>query len=244
MGSRAVHTTMPSQDTTSSGGDRLVPAIRWVFPESKGRLSRLDHDTILLGRDDDCLISLPGNETSRKHAELRRDGPLHVVRDVGSRNGVFVDEGLTIRLPPLRERKEEIPFLFLHLLRLHAAGLPPAVEPRLVERLCLYDWPFNVREIDLLTRRLLVLHGSEQVLRRSHLPDQVLQPRSRDEALPAPSAPESHAERRRRELAALVQGLRAHAGNVARAAAVAGISRQRAYRLMEAERAEEVRDEP
>jgi transcriptional regulator with PAS, ATPase and Fis domain len=418
-----------------------------VFPETHGRLSLLDHDTIVLGRDDDCTIRLPGEETSRKHAEIRRDGPVSIVRDLDSRNGVFVGgerideaplapgkvlrlgewigivvevpadhaepspvfgelapglwggpalhpvlhqakvaapaslptvllgetgtgkegvaramhawsgrpgpfvavncatlvptlaeaelfgyrkgaftgadrpspgffrtaqggtllldevtdlpesvqakllraleqreivplgeslpvpvdvrvlaatqiplgqvaserrfrsdlcarlDGLTIRLPPLRERKEEIAFLFAHLLRRHAGGVPPAVEPRLVERLCLYDWPFNVRELGLLAQRLLVLHGSETLLRRSHLPEQMLEPRPRGEP-PADSAGQSHAERRKREMAALVQGLRAHGGNVARAAAAAGISRQRAYRLMEVERAEDARDEP
>lgn len=83
-------------------------------------------------------------------------------------------DGLTIRLPPLRERKQEIPYLFTHFLRLHSGGRPPDVEPRLVEQLCLYDWPFNVRELDLLARRLLVLHGHEELLRRSHLPEQIL----------------------------------------------------------------------
>ena len=70
---------------------------------------------------------------------------------------------MTIRLPPLRERKQEIAYLFSHLLHSHSGGQSPEVDPRLVEQLCLYDWPFNVRELDFLVRRLLVLHGHEPV---------------------------------------------------------------------------------
>ncbi len=157
-------------------------------------------------------------------------------------------DGLTIRLPLLRERKQEIPYLFSYLLQLHSGGRPPEVEPRLVEQLCLYDWPFNVRELDLLVRRLLVLHGHEPLLRRSFLPEDILNRRaasartsggslatpSTGNVQPAPNTPESHRARRERELAQLTEALRAHNGSVARAAASVGISRQRAYRLMEA----------
>jgi transcriptional regulator with PAS, ATPase and Fis domain len=155
-------------------------------------------------------------------------------------------DGLTIRLPPLRERKQEIPFLFQHLLRLHSGGRPPEIDPRLVEQLCLYDWPFNVRELDLLVRRLLLLHGHEQELRRSHLPERMVsssQPAANDEtvatsavaaAVPVPNTPEAHRARREKELASLIEALRVHKGILARAAAAIGISRQRAGRLMEA----------
>jgi transcriptional regulator with PAS, ATPase and Fis domain len=130
---------------------------------------------------------------------------------------------------------------------LHSGGRPPEVEARLVEQLCLHDWPFNVRELDLLARRLLVLHGHEEVLRRSHLPEHILNHPAAGEPVPAPVAsvgsgavavapnsPESHRARRERELSRLTEALRAHKGSVARAAAAVGISRQRAYRLMEA----------
>jgi DNA-binding NtrC family response regulator len=130
---------------------------------------------------------------------------------------------------------------------MHAGGRPPEVEARLVEQLCLHDWPFNVRELDLLARRLLVLHGHEELLHRSHLPEHILCPPAKGEPVPAPvtavgsgavsaaaNTPESHRARRERELSLLTEALRTHKGSVARAAAAVGISRQRAYRLMEA----------
>ena len=76
-------------------------------------------------------------------------------------------------LPPLRARREDITPLFQEFLRQHCGGQPPALEPRLVETLCLYDWPLNVRELALLARRLLGVQGHEPVLRKSFLPQQI-----------------------------------------------------------------------
>jgi DNA-binding NtrC family response regulator len=56
---------------------------------------------------------------------------------------------LPIHLPPLRDRKEDIPLLVEHFLRLgQAAGLPPLDPgPELISTLMSYDWPGNVREL-------------------------------------------------------------------------------------------------
>jgi tRNA A-37 threonylcarbamoyl transferase component Bud32 len=67
-------------------------------------------------------------------------------------------DGVTVRLPPLRTRKEDVPpHLFSHLLRELTQGRAPAIEGDVVERLCLHDWPFNVRELVQLVRQFLVL---------------------------------------------------------------------------------------
>jgi len=144
-------------------------------------------------------------------------------------------DGLTQTLPPLRERRAEVPYLFTRLLVQGSGSRPPEVEARLVERLCLYDWPFNVRELSLLVKRLLVLHGTEGQLKVKHLPA-----RLRGEAAPPPApsaAPaalsSADSELEAPDLARLVEALRACNGNVARAAAALGISRQRAYRMMQ-----------
>jgi two-component system response regulator FlrC len=152
-------------------------------------------------------------------------------------------DGFTVTLPPLRERKEEIPFLFHYLWRMHAKGGVAKLDVRLVESLCLYDWPLNVREMDHLVHRLLVSHGGEALLRRSFLPEAMLRPgRGRSDAPArspaaeslAPKPPENHQARRQREIAALREALRAHQGSMTRAASAVGISRYRAYRLVRA----------
>ncbi|MDQ2647324.1 MAG: sigma 54-interacting transcriptional regulator [Myxococcota bacterium] len=137
-------------------------------------------------------------------------------------------DGLTVRLPPLRERPAEIPYLFAQLLLDHSGSRPPEVDARLVERLCLYDWPFNVRELVLLVKRLLVLHGGEPALKVGHLPERMRENAAKESPEPAVQAVQDPPE-----LSALAAALRASGGNVAQAAAALGISRQRAYRMMQ-----------
>jgi transcriptional regulator with AAA-type ATPase domain len=147
-------------------------------------------------------------------------------------------EGLTVVLPALRERREDIAPLFLRFLREHAGGRPPAVEAKLVEALCLYDWPTNVRELLLMTRRLLGVHGHEPVLKKAHLPEPLL-PRARLASQPGIDRLESQKRTWRKtddesEFEALVAALRANAGSVGKASVALGITRARAYRLLAA----------
>ncbi len=160
-------------------------------------------------------------------------------------------DGLTVCLPPLRQRKEDILPLFLHYLAEKSGGRPPAIEADLAERLCVYDWPFNVREVVLLAQRLVVLHAGEAALTAQHLPQRMNDTiDARLSVLPAPATmdsaasglasaadaqcvPSPSASPERDELSELVVALRTTGGNVSRGAAMLGISRQRAYRLLE-----------
>jgi DNA-binding NtrC family response regulator len=146
-------------------------------------------------------------------------------------------EGVTVVLPPLRERREDVLPLFSRLLAAYGAGAVPAVESDFVERLLLHDWPFNVRELVLLVKRLRVLHGEEATLRAEHLPERMLAARASSSHHAPPAAKSSPVAARPEadgvELPALVAALRASGGNVARASQLLGITRQRAYRLME-----------
>jgi DNA-binding NtrC family response regulator len=146
-------------------------------------------------------------------------------------------DGITVRLPPLRQRKEDVPHLFSHLLREWTKGRAPAIECDLVERLCVHDWPFNVRELVQLVRQLLVLHPGDSLLCAEHLPARIGLPAAEPIAPPAgkvsPRLDAARASVEAVELPTLLSALRAAGGNVARAAAMLGITRQRAYRLME-----------
>ncbi len=70
-----------------------------------------------------------------------------------------------IRLPPLRERRDDIPELVRHFLAAVAAeGLPPKrVDPEAMERLQNHRWPGNVRELENLMRRIAALYAEETV---------------------------------------------------------------------------------
>jgi DNA-binding NtrC family response regulator len=145
-------------------------------------------------------------------------------------------DGLTVRLPPLRERREDVPALFQRLWR-DVAGAETKLESDFVERLCIHDWPLNVRELVLLARRLQVFCAKEASLRARHLPERIGE--LAGDAPPVAPASEpirpasAAAPAERVELPELLSALRTCKGNVARASALLGITRQRAYRLIE-----------
>jgi two-component system nitrogen regulation response regulator GlnG len=70
-----------------------------------------------------------------------------------------------LRLPPLRERVEDIPDLVRHFLRkAEEEGLPPKyLDAGAMQMLRQYRWPGNVRELENLIRRLAVLHAGETI---------------------------------------------------------------------------------
>ncbi len=145
-------------------------------------------------------------------------------------------DGLAVRLPPLRDRIEDVPGLLEVKLR-EKLGRTPALDWRFVERLCVHDWPFNVRELDLVVRRIAALYADEPVLRVAHLPERFHGTRRPSEA-PRLDAKETATPREKSrdrdegDTTRLLAALRKHRGNVARASGEANISRQRAYRLM------------
>jgi two-component system response regulator AtoC len=93
--------------------------------------------------------------------------------DVAIREGKFREDlfyrlnVVTIRVPPLRERKEEIGPLARHFVEKYRAryraGLAE-VPQEVLERFHAYDWPGNVRELENLVRRLVVLRDPAMVL--------------------------------------------------------------------------------
>ncbi|MGE3148345.1 MAG: nitrogen regulation protein NR(I) [Pseudorhodoplanes sp.] len=70
-----------------------------------------------------------------------------------------------LRLPPLRERIEDVPDLIRHFFALaEKEGLPPKqIDQAAIERLKRYAWPGNVRELENLARRLAALYPQETI---------------------------------------------------------------------------------
>ena len=68
---------------------------------------------------------------------------------------------VALHLPPLRERKEDIPRLAAHFMARLAGKMEvpvPEISPEAFERLCAHDWPGNVRELANLVQKLLIFH--------------------------------------------------------------------------------------
>ena len=73
--------------------------------------------------------------------------------------------GVCLRLPPLRERKDDIPLLVEAMLSKHAAqlGRPrPALSPRTLRMFLDYSWPGNIRELENVVKKIVAL-GDERL---------------------------------------------------------------------------------
>jgi two-component system response regulator AtoC len=65
-----------------------------------------------------------------------------------------------INIPPLRERKEDIPLLAVYFLKRHREALASSIQelpPALLDAFVKYDWPGNVRQLENTVRRYLIL---------------------------------------------------------------------------------------
>jgi DNA-binding NtrC family response regulator len=76
---------------------------------------------------------------------------------------------VTIKLPPLRDRNEDVPPLVEHFVRAHGGGRPYEVKPEVMEELIKYPWPGNVRELRHAVERAIALAGEGRHLKREHL---------------------------------------------------------------------------
>jgi two-component system response regulator AtoC len=73
--------------------------------------------------------------------------------------------GVCLRLPPVRERKEDIPLLVEHMLTKHAAQMGrqrPVLSPRTLRVFLEYSWPGNIRELENVVKKIIAL-GDEQL---------------------------------------------------------------------------------
>ncbi|MCL2449054.1 MAG: sigma-54-dependent Fis family transcriptional regulator, partial [Polyangiaceae bacterium] len=82
-------TTQPEAFDSSAEEPPAQPVIRWVHPGAA--TTRPGTRAQVLGRDPACAQQLSGHEVSRRHAEVEIDGPVVVIRDLESRNGVYVN---------------------------------------------------------------------------------------------------------------------------------------------------------
>jgi two-component system response regulator AtoC len=139
-------------------------------------------------------------------------------------------DGVTLRIPPLRERIDLIAPLALRFLA-HARPKRPHAPPELLGALAAYDWPGNVRELKAVIERAVLLAGKDELGVR-HL---TFTPRSREPAasIPPPSAdPASSSEdlafltaEQRTDRERILDALERSAGNQTRAAKLLEISR-------------------
>ena len=136
---------------------------------------------------------------------------------------------IALHLPPLRDRKEDIPLLAgFFLAKMAGDGAEPKqVSEEAMEVLTAHPWPGNVRELENALERAAILSGKKDTIGVEHLPDRVVEeptPQLVSEDAP-PNPPMEVIER-----AYIAWVLEAEGGNKSRAAEVLGIDPSTLYR--------------
>lgn len=142
-----------------------------------------------------------------------------------------------IHIPPLRERREDIPLLIEHHVRRLSRALgrsPVHVSAEAMELLCTCNWPGNVRELfNNVEHALNTMQGS--ILLPEHLPSLPCPETARDAGAHAGAPTVGHSANERQfrldslEINTIRDALAYHQGNVSRAAKSLGISRNTLY---------------
>ncbi|MBI1304533.1 MAG: response regulator [Phycisphaera sp.] len=137
-------------------------------------------DIVRLGSNESRKIDV--RLVSATNRDLRR-----MAADGGFREDLYFRlKGAEIHIPPLRDRREDVPLLVNHAVGKYAAELgrarPTVTQPAMM-RLVAYDWPGNVREVFQLMHRLVVMATGDRIDLRD-IPDEI---RSGDDAGDAPA---------------------------------------------------------
>ena len=136
---------------------------------------------------------------------------------------------ITITLPPLRERRGDIPQLASHFLRLAAQQYgreTEAIAPRAMDWLKTQNWPGNIRQLKQTIERAILMRDARQL----EVEDlSVREAGPRETALPEPGAMTLDEI----EKSMIVKCMKAYDGNISHAAEALGLSRAALYRRLE-----------
>jgi transcriptional regulator with GAF, ATPase, and Fis domain len=149
------HATRRGQFELANGGTLFLDEIGDLSLRAQGNLLRVIEER--------AFARVGGSEPVR--VDVRILGATHVDLVQAVRGGRFREDlyhrlnVVPIRVPPLRERAEDIPLLVEHFLAQanRAHGAQKTLSPEAMDRLVRYDWPGNVREMENLIERLMTL---------------------------------------------------------------------------------------
>lgn len=163
----------------ASGGTIFLDEIGELPPQAQVRLLRVLQQREIERVGGDKIIKVDVRVIAATHRNLESMVSEDRFReDLWFRLNVF-----PIIIPPLRQRKDDVPALTRHFVeqkgRELGIAVPPAIAPGALERLMHYSWPGNVRELENLVERELIRHRGGQLRF-----DSLLSSRSSSEAQP------------------------------------------------------------
>jgi two-component system nitrogen regulation response regulator NtrX len=136
-------------------------------------------------------------------------------------------------VPPLRERKEDIPLFARHFMKELAVTYgrrPREITDDAIDVLMRYSWPGNVRELRNVVERIVIMNPTTTRFERKHLPPLVYRDTTRRSSKKEFST--LHQARDAYERDYILKKLDENHGNVSRAAEVLGLERSHLYRKM------------
>ena len=160
--------------------DTVTPVITGAVTSKKGRFELADGGTLFLDEIGDMSLAtqakvlrvlqdqrfdrVGGTKTTEVDVRVIAASNKNLVEEI--KKGTFREDlyyrlnVIPLHVPPLRERKEDIPLLVQHFLQtiaLEQGIKPKAMTKEAIEVLMRYDWPGNVRELKNTIERLLIL---------------------------------------------------------------------------------------
>jgi transcriptional regulator with PAS, ATPase and Fis domain len=218
---------------------------------TKGQIEHANGGTLFLDEIGDMPVDMQGHLLRfLQEGQIVRVGgreTIHVNARVVSATNVRLDQAitdgrfredlyyrlnvLTVPLPPLRERREDIEVLAHHFLRqvTAAKGTFIGFTPEAMQMLCRHDWPGNVRELMSVIRRAVVIGNGPLVAHTDLLGlDDAMRARGASPSAPAPRPPPcSEAEK-----SVLLRVLGETQENITLTAQALGVSRVTLYRML------------
>jgi len=218
----------------ASGGTIFLDEIGTVTPSAQIKLLQVLHDGTFQRVGGEDSLQTDVRVIAATNSDLK-----HMVdagqfrKDLYYRLNVF-----PIEIPPLRERREDIPLLvdaFLKRLNEHNVKHIHGVQPEVVQAFQHYQWPGNIRELENLLERAYILEASA-VLTLKSFPREIFEPAAisglwTDERLPTLAAVRQK-EIAEIEMRYLKEVLERYKGKINEAAATAGISTRQLHKLM------------
>jgi DNA-binding NtrC family response regulator len=156
----------------ANGGTIFLDEIMEMSPELQVKLMRVLQERTIRHLGDTREIPIEVRVIAATNKPVQESLESGAVRkDLYYRLSV-----ITIHIPPLRERPEDVPLLVDHFLRKHEKNYNKTVngvEPPAMDVLIKYSWPGNVRELENLVEMLLA-YGKSPVVRISDLPERIV----------------------------------------------------------------------
>ena len=146
------HTTKKGLWEEAANGTLFLDEITETSPAVQAKLLRVLQEGTIRRVGSNREIKVSARVIAASNRDLEQ-----AVKDGQFRQDIYYRLGQVLRLPPLRERLEDIPLLVEHFLQ--RASIQVVITPEAMEVLCAYDWPGNVRELESVIQQIISSSG-------------------------------------------------------------------------------------